>query len=234
MMKRCLIMSHLYSIGKAAEMLGVSIKTVREWDKKGFIKVISTPGGHRRIEDNEINRLLNRTSETLEPAKATAFIYCRVSTKKQADSGNLERQEERLLAYAYHNHFEVKGVFKEIASGINENRKQLLKMLDAIRAKEVQYVIIEYKDRLARFGYNYLNKYIKDCGVDIIIVNQNDSDDIQKELVEDLIAITTSFSARIYGQRGGKKITAKIKNVLGVKDDEDCKNTDINERIEGI
>lgn len=90
-----------------------------------------------------------------------------------------------MIAYAYRNNLEIKAIFKEIASGINENRKQLLTMLDAIRAGEVQFVIIEYKDRLARFGYNYLHKYIKDYGVDVIIVHQNDNDDVQKELVED-------------------------------------------------
>ena len=95
-----IIMPHLFSIGKAAKLLGVSIKTVRDWDKKRFIEVISTPGGHRRIEENEINRLLNKRNESPKDHKDSAYIYCRVSTKKQADNGNLERQEERLIAYA--------------------------------------------------------------------------------------------------------------------------------------
>ncbi|AOY76811.1 hypothetical protein CLFO_16800 [Clostridium formicaceticum] len=87
-------------------------------------------------------------------------------------------------------------------------------MLEGIKNKEAQYVLVEYKDRLARFGYTYLEKYIKDHGGEIIILDQQDDKDENQELVEDLIAITTSFSARIYGKRGGKKVAKRVENIL--------------------
>lgn len=204
-------MSKLYSIGEAAEKLGISIITLRRWDKKGQINTINTPGGHRRIEESEINRLLGKAERKAN--KGNAYLYCRVSTKKQADNGNLDRQEDRLIAYAYRHGYNIVNVFKEVASGINENRKQLLKLLNGLKEKQAEFVIVEYKDRLARFGYEYLYKYITDIGASVVIVDTKENKDIQQELVEDLIAITTSFSARIYGARGGR-VAKKLQQII--------------------
>lgn len=104
-------------------------------------------------------------------------------------------------------------MFKEVASGINENRKQLLKLLNGLKEKQAEFVIVEYKDRLARFGYEYLYKYITDIGASVVIVDTKENKDIQQELVEDLIAITTSFSARIYGARGGR-VAKKLQQII--------------------
>ena len=204
-------MSKLYSIGEAAEKLGISIITLRRWDKKGQINTINTPGGHRRIEESEINRLLGKAERKAD--KGNAYLYCRVSTKKQADSGNLERQEDRLIAYAYRHGYNIACVFKEVASGINENRKQLLRLLNGLKEKQAEFIIVEYKDRLASLGYEYLNKYISDIGANIVIVDTKENKDIQQELLEDLIAVITSFSARIYGARGGK-VAKKLQQVI--------------------
>ncbi len=92
-------------------------------------------------------------------------------------------------------------------------------MLTAIKDKEADVVIIEYKDRLARFGYKYLEKYIEGNNSKIIVVEDSDNSGSQKELVNDLISIVTSFSARIYGKRGGQKVSESVKKVLKSKGD---------------
>ncbi|MDD2511563.1 MAG: recombinase family protein [Syntrophomonas sp.] len=73
-------------------------------------------------------------------------MYCRVSIKKQQESGNLQRQKERLLSYCFDQGYQVVKVFSETASGINENRKELTHMMK--RLTEVEKIIIEYPDRL--------------------------------------------------------------------------------------
>lgn len=78
-------------------------------------------------------------------------------------------------------------------------------MLNFLKENHHCKVLIEYKDRLARFGFSYIEKYITDYGHEIMILDIEEKNE-EQELVEDLIAITTSFSARIYGKRGGKKI----------------------------
>lgn len=227
-------MPFFYSVSKAAKILGVSTKTIRRWDAGGIIKTSMTPGGHRRISDSEINRILKEKDKLLSDESDSegfvknnrAFIYARVSTKKKADSGNLERQKDRLTAYASENGYDIVGVFSEVASGVNENRSQLMKMLNGIRDKKADFIIVEYKDRLARFGYSYINKYVEDNGAGIIIVNEVLETDAQQELVDDLIAIVTAFSARIYGKRSGQNFTKDIKKMLCLEGDtyEDCEN----------
>lgn len=205
-------MSKLYTIGEVAKELNVALVTIRRWEAKGYINVIHTPGGHRRIEESEFYRLLGIEGSCKAASNKKVFIYCRVSTKKQCDSDNLDRQEERLIAYAYRNNYEIIRIYKETASGINENRSELQKMLTAINNREANYVLIEYKDRLASFGYKYLQKYIEDFDAKIIAID-NKEVDYNKELLDDLIAIITSFSARIYGARGGKKLASMIKEL---------------------
>lgn len=95
---------------------------------------------------------------------------------------------------------------------MNENRRELNCLLEEIKKHPNSIIIVEYKDRLARFGYQYLEKYIKNYNGKIEIVEEKEIND-EQELVADLIAITTSFSARIYGKRGGKKVSKEIENV---------------------
>jgi len=96
--------------------------------------------------------------------------------------------------------------FKKIASGVNENRRGLEKLLNMVERGEVERVVIEYPDRLARFGFNYLKKFLSAFGVKLIIINGNNEEKEKTiELAEDLVAIVTSFAAKIYGKRGSKK-----------------------------
>ncbi len=104
-------------------------------------------------------------------------------------------------------------MYTEIASGLNENKRELARLAKTTAKGEIDLIVIEYKERLARFGYKYLEQYYRSCGVEIDIVELDEMKSPQEELVEDMIAIATSFSARIYGKRGGraaKKLTELI------------------------
>ena len=102
---------------------------------------------------------------------------------------------------------------KEVASGLNENRKELKKLLSKVAEKKIDILLIEYKDRLTRFGYRYLEEFCKAFNVVIIEIEQQESKEPQEELVEDMISIVTSFSARIYGKRGGR-VAKKLTNLI--------------------
>lgn len=138
------------------------------------------------------------------------IIYARVSSHKQKD--DLSRQVERLQNYAINSGLSIKHVYKEIASGMNDNRPQLNKLIEA----EANIVlIIEHKDRLTRFGYNYLLTYFRTKNVKIDVVNYTDN--TQADLIEDLVSIITSFCARLYGQRKGSRKTTQIKTALEIQ-----------------
>ena len=207
----------LLSIGEASEMLGVSVQTLRNWEKRGYIQSERTPSGHRRYALSDIRSHLEDQVDDKQ-----AFLYVRVSTKKQEESGNLLRQKERLMNYAIEQGLHIAGVYEDVASGLNENRKGLSKLLKEMKNQKVSYLIIEYKDRLARFGFSYLENHLRELGCEIIIAEEKQMSE-EQELVDDLIAITTSFSARIYGKRGGKKVSTQIIKTIegGVSDEDD-------------
>ncbi|HDX9580378.1 TPA: IS607 family transposase, partial [Bacillus pseudomycoides] len=213
-------MSYL-KIGEASKRLGIDIQTLRLWVKQEKIDVFVTPTGHRLFESEVIDAMVTgKKSTKIESSKKQCMLYARVSTKKQSESGNLDRQIARLSQFAIENGYEIVGLYKEIASGMDENRKELDKMLNHLKVNQNLTVLVEYKDRLARFGFRYLKKYIHDSNNQLVIMEEKETSE-EQELVEDLIAITTSFSARIYGKRGGKSISKKIERFLkeGEKDE---------------
>ena len=180
--------------------------------------------GEKKKNITEINRYLNQQTpiqpqhnksdsnhdRSINP-NAVA-IYARVSTTKQQKSGNLARQQQRLEIYAQNQGYQIIQVYKEVASGVNDRRRVLHRLLKHCRSKPpFQRVLIEYSDRLARFGYKYLGAYFSACGLQLEILEEPESFNSssstglnQEELVKDLIAIVTSFSARLYGSRGAK------------------------------
>lgn len=134
-------------------------------------------------------------------------IYSRVSSNDQ--KADLTRQIDRLQNFAINNGLTIKKVYSEIASGLNDNRKELVKMLND---DKVTTIIIEHKDRLTRFGFNYIKTLCDRLKIKIIIVNE--SNDMVNDIMEDFISIITSFCARIYGKRRSRRNTETIlKNI---------------------
>jgi putative resolvase len=136
-------------------------------------------------------------------AEGYAAIYSRVSSAENKD--NLERQAERLTNYAIAKGYTVRHVVKETGSGLNDNRKKLAALLIK---DDYEILIVEHRDRLARFGTAYLELLLKRSGVTLDIVNR--VEDKTDDLMTDLVAIITSFAARLYGQRRGKRTTEKL------------------------
>jgi len=210
----------LLTISKAAKKLGVHPNSLRNWEKQGLIKPVRLPGGQRRYSIDELNRLLS--TGQLSSGLEAVVLYARVSTKKQADAGNLDRQMERLRQYAREQGFTVRAEFTDVASGLNQKRRGLTNVLKLAERGEYKKLIIEYPDRLARFGYSYIERHLRYCGVEIIATAEKEPEDARSELVRDLLAIVTSFSARLYGVRGGKKVRQGFQELIaGVKSDEE-------------
>ncbi len=122
----------------------------------------------------------------------------------QGQKSDLTTQEQLLEQYAIKNEYNNFVKLKCIASGLNGKRYGLNKLFDIVSNNKVDIVIMNYKARLTRFGFHYLETYFKAHQTRIIVLHQNEIQDSQKELVDDLIAIVTSFSDNIYELRSHK------------------------------
>ena len=130
-------------------------------------------------------------------------IYCRVSSSE--NKSNLDSQAKRLVQYAEAKGYQIVSVTKEIGSGVNDNRKKLIKLLNE---DNYHLIIVEHKDRLTRIGFNYLKVLLNKQGKDIEVVNL--AEEQTEDLMQDFSSIITSFWARIYGLRRSKRKTETI------------------------
>lgn len=144
-------MSAFYKIGEFAEKIGVSVVTLRRWDKEGKLKPAKvTDGGTRLYSEYQY---LSYVGKPFYNRERLVILYCRVSSNKQKD--DLERQVENVKTYAYARGYQFELV-TDIGSGINYKKKGLLYLLDRVMSGDVDKIVILYKDRLIRFGYELI------------------------------------------------------------------------------
>ena len=197
-----------YKTGEVAKLLGVNPMTVINYDHQGKLKFERTATQRRIISKENLIQYLIEAGLLVDDEKKgkKEVVYARVSTKKQEKSGDLDRQVEMILSYVALQQPQEVLIIKEIASGLNDNRRQLNKLLDMVMKEEVHRIFISYKDRLTRFGYRYLEKLCEHFGVEIVIVSKEESNKtMQEELAEDFVAIIHSFSGKLYGLRHMQK-----------------------------
>jgi len=197
----------MLSIGKFAKSLGVSIQTLRNWDKEGKLKpTYVTENGYRYYSEDLLNKF--RNIKNVNKIKKKNILYARVSTKNQKD--DLDRQVDNLKQYAYSKGYSFE-IITDIGSGINYKKEGLLKMINLVECGEVDRIIVLYKDRLIRFGYDLIEYICKLNDTKIEIVD-NSTISKEQELTEDLIQIITIFANRLYGAKSKKTINL-IKSV---------------------
>jgi len=196
--------NNLISVKKAAELLGVTIVTLRNWDKSGKLVAQRTKGGHRRYLYSDIKKLqgiIVFDNNVIKPV----VVYCRVSSQDQKKNGDLDRQKARLLEYCVNNKLIVSAVFVEVCSGMKAERPKLNKLYKLITEREISAVVVEYKDRLTRFLFPVFKTFFNSYGVEIIVVEKVFPKSFENELVEDILSLLSSFSGRIYGKRSADR-----------------------------
>jgi predicted site-specific integrase-resolvase len=179
-------------LSKYAKMSGVSVRTLWRRIKDGTLKV----------EYSDTGRVFINVEDE-QPFILNVCIYARVSSSENKD--NLERQKERLVSYCNAKGYKICRIVTEVGSGLNDERKKLESILTD---KSINLIVVEHKDRLSRFGLNYIQKLLEldNRKIEIINPQSNDEDD----LMQDFVSIITSFTARLYGRRRSKRLTEKI------------------------
>lgn len=197
-------MSNLITVKEAAELLGVSTKTIRRWEADGKIKAVRTLGGHRRFD---ITTLLGNKNDAV-----LTLAYARVSSKDQKE--DLNRQIMVLESYcASHGwNFEV---ISDLGSGLNYHKRGLVRLIKLICSYQVERLVLSHKDRLDRFGSELIFSLCEIFGTEVVIINRTEDSTFEEDLVNDVLEIITVFSARLYGSRSHKnqKIVEELKQV---------------------
>ena len=187
-----------YKLSQYAKLHGVTNRTVWNWVYQNKVKYERDLTNHVWIIEDEPQK------------QKVAVVYARVSSSE--NKSNLDSQAERVKNWAVLNGYSVNKVIKEIGSGLNDQRTKLENIL---KDTSIDYIIVEHKDRLTRFGFNYIQNILKTYNREIIVINNTEDD--KQDLIQDFISVITSFCARIYGQRRSKRNTEKLINELNLK-----------------
>lgn len=193
------------------KLLQISRSTLLRWRKEGILKATKLPSGQYDWDANSVFKILNKGEVR------GVYLYARVSTPKQKQ--DLENQIENLQSFAMKNGYQVKGLYKDIASGISfERRKEFFELLDLVIDGKVSKVIITYKDRLSRVGFDLFKHLFAKYHTEIIVMSElNDKKTDQQEIFEEIISLLHAFSMRMYLSR-----RKKIKEALEEKGGENA------------
>jgi excisionase family DNA binding protein len=188
------------SIGEAATFLGVSVSTLRRWERDGVILPSHrTHGRHRRYKLKDLGDAFKIESREELPSKALA--YARVSSHDQRS--DLEAQCLRLKKYCEES-FSSHEIISDLGSGLNYKKAGLKKLLAAIHSRSFSHLILTHKDRLLRFGSEIVFTLCKAHGIDVVILNDDLEKSFEMELSSDVIELMTVFCARLHGRRSHK------------------------------
>jgi putative resolvase len=185
-------------LSEYAKKIGVSYRTAWNYFTEGKLNAYQTHTGTVIVREED------------KPSEGKVAVHCRVSSSE--NKANLESQKKRLLDYSAARGYKVSNVITEVGSGINDTRKQWLSLL---QDRSIRLIVVEHKDRFARFGFHGYRTLLQNEGRDIEVVNEAENG--KEDLQQDIVAIITSFCARLYGQRSCKSKTERIIQELAVR-----------------
>lgn len=199
--------------------MGVSTTTLRRWDKEKKLEAaFRTIGKHRRyrlkliLERVKTHPKKYSTKQQVKIKQARSITYARVSAIKQKE--DLKRQQEHLQKFTEEKHWQLVKSYQDIASGLNDNRKGLQRLLKELPVIQPDYLVCSYNDRLARFGTEVIKTLCSLYDTKVVITTEKKTSlSLDEQLATDVIAVITSFAGKLYRRRRGK-YTRKINTVV--------------------
>lgn len=192
-------MFNTYSPKEFGKLIGRTTNTLQKWDREGRLKAHRSPTNRRYYTHDQY--LEYRGLKAAE--KGLTIVYARVSGVAQKP--DLVNQVKALESYCEQQHLQVDEWMQDIGSGLNYKRKQFNRLMEMVELGQVRRIIIAHRDRLVRFGYEYFEAFCQRHHTDLVVIN-GESLSPEQELVRDLIAIVSVFSARLHGLRSYKKV----------------------------
>jgi putative resolvase len=203
-------MERIVSISEAAEVLGVSITTLRRWEAAGKLVAEHTAGGHRRYDLAKLRPELFRAADQ---GQRKTVAYVRVASPDQKD--DLERQQLLLQRYCARQGWTFE-VIADLGSGVNYHKKGLKRLVSEMLDGHVGRLVITHKDRLLRFGAELVFAVCEAKNVEVVILNQGEDTVFEEDLAKDMQEIITVFGARLYGSRSRRhqKLLDRVKQAV--------------------
>lgn len=205
MIKLSSLTKDYYKPKEVCDMLNISIYTLYNREKQGIIKADKTISNRRIYSRETVIFLLSEASLLYEDDDRYDVIYARVSTYRQKQSGDLQRQIDTISSTIVTQNPKNLQIITDIGSGLNDNRKGLKKLIRKILNHEIHRVFITYQDRLTRFGFHMIQEICDMTNTKIVILCSDETDiSAEEELVNDIISLMHSFSGKLYGLRRQK------------------------------
>jgi len=206
-------MEHTYSPKHFGKRIGKSVNTLQKWDRKGILPAFRSPTNRRYYTHEQYLQYRGLISAE----QGLVIAYARVSSPSQQK--DLAIQKEALRAYCLEYGIKVDQWSEDIGSALNYKRKGFNQVIAQIELGLVKRLVIGYQDRFVRFGYDWFAQFCERHGTEMMVVN-GESFSPEEELVRDLIAIVTVFSARLHGLRAHKNLIRAAALGKDVKDDQ--------------
>lgn len=195
-------------IGEAAKYLGYRVQTLQKWDREGKLKPASrTKTNRREYTKAQLDLFLGRKIQS----DRKIYAYCRVSSPSQ--KSDLLNQRKLLELYCANKGYVSVEYIEEIGGGLNFNRKRLQQIFSDVQKGLVSNIIVTHKDRLCRFGFDFLNFVCAENNCSLEVINAETTSP-EQEVTEDLMTIIHCFSSRLYGLR---KYNKQIKKMVEEK-----------------
>ena len=194
-----------------AEQIGVSVETLRRWDRTGKLKAKRTPSNHRYYTEEDLLQ-----AKGFKPISEERLIkvYCRVSSAKQKNE--LANQKSSMEQFCLARGYAIDEWIEEVGGGLNFKRQKFLSLIEDALSGKIKIIVIAHKDRLCRFAFDLIEQLLNKRGCQIVVAN-TESLSPQQELVEDLMAVVHCFSCRLYGRRSYRKEKEKaIRDILNI------------------
>lgn len=188
------------------KLLRITRPTLTKYVKEGLVKVEKLPNGRYEYDSESVYSFLNKDM------KRKTYIYARVSASKQKP--DLDNQIELLKQFCFTNGYTISGIYSDIASGISfEKRNDFFKMLDDIIDNKVERVVITYKDRLSRIGFDLFYHLFQKYNCEIVIMSEVGSEKLDRqEIFEEIVSLLHCYSMKFYSKRKIQKVKEVLTN----------------------
>ena len=183
-----------------AKLFGNHYRTIIRHYKAGLIEGFTNQYGRVYLKNPKYQKKENTKIDN------KVILYARVSSS--TNKGFLDGQIERLRNYASTKGYKIVGEYKEVASGLNDNRKIFNQILER---DDYNILLSENRDRVTRFGYHYLERLLNRLNIKLEVINEIETKD--KEIIDDFIFIITSFCDKIYGNKRKQKTNEIIRSL---------------------